>query len=217
MISINLLPREQRRPERTPLPRRLAIFLGVGLGVAAGFWCWYLYLTLGRLEKDLKTKETNIAQLQLQALRYDELEKEKKKHVTYQQTYETLKDSRTVLWSKTLYKLMRALDQKASYAWLSEISGTGPSTASVSPGQVPVLATLTLNNCKTATGDFRNYSSFRKLLDDTFIKTGDFDQFDEALSWNRREASGALEKYFIEFTLKLMKTQISPAKPPGTP
>ncbi|MBN2713370.1 MAG: hypothetical protein JXR97_13200 [Planctomycetes bacterium] len=129
MIEINLLPESMRKAEATPLPRFIAICVGIILIGALVVWNLYLLKetdnknkTLAQLQKTLKEKKAKAAEL-------DEIEGKLASIRDHVDVIKGLYKKRRI-WSKLLYDLKQITthdpsvddaNPMARYIWLNEI------------------------------------------------------------------------------------------------
>lgn len=126
MLKINLLPLEKRRPERTPLPRFLAILAvvaGTGslIAVLIGTYIAYRNAATERdnMKADLATPKT--AEIQAK----NKVWKDRQK--TYEARKNVLRDLRPKFqWSEVLDLLCDKLDATHKKVWFEEIKAFEP-------------------------------------------------------------------------------------------
>jgi hypothetical protein len=92
MITINLLPAEMRRQERTPLTRFLALLVGiVVLGSTLAFYLYFHFSVLEYTRTDLSETQRELQEVQEQHKEYKALVDLKKR---YEKRAETIRDIR---------------------------------------------------------------------------------------------------------------------------
>lgn len=123
MIKINLLPIDRRRPERTPLPRFIAILAGTMFTLSFFVFIAYIYVVKytgmvdafsakQKMLQDMKKDNTDYAALKAE---YDYLAESAS-------ALDQIEGTRRLVWWKMLDKLCTIFDENK--AWLTTFSGT---------------------------------------------------------------------------------------------
>ena len=170
MITINLLPPEHRKKERTPLSRFIVLLVGVIILATALAFFFYVRVSLvGYATTELATKQTVLKQVTLQHEFFKKLEKQKDEYQKREETIQKIRDSR-ILWCVKLMQLydLFALDEFRDKAWIDGLRvsmTTRRATArrgSRETGPVPVGSMgFTLN---TAGKEFTRLTEVREAL-----------------------------------------------------
>jgi len=155
MIEIDLLPEEYRRPEMTPLPRRLVIFIGAALVSICLFvliWLHFILLPGLRNQRDnLIDYEKERAE---KAQQYEELQAEINQFNQRKQTIEQIWQART-LWAP---KLDQLCDLVPPYIWLFQLSLQEPHMAEKDVGGKLIL------DCRSQGPDANHFAEFMRIL-----------------------------------------------------
>jgi len=130
MITVNLIPKEVLRKERTPVGQFAAILLGV-LAVV-GSIASYLYMEFGRLaevQSELSKVEAELEIVRPYQIFADELTREKKEYERRTDTIQGIGAAR-VLWSKKLDQFWDVIqnngDTDRHMVWLTSLSAKSP-------------------------------------------------------------------------------------------
>jgi Tfp pilus assembly protein PilN len=130
MITVNLIPKEILRKERTPIGQFAAILLGV-LAVV-GSIAAYLYIEFGRLaevESELKKVTAELEVERPYQMYADRLLKEKLEYARRTETIQGIGSAR-VLWSKKLDQLWEVVqnngDAERHNVWLTSLNAKSP-------------------------------------------------------------------------------------------
>ena len=126
MITINLLPEEYRRSERTSPKIFAATLLGVILVCSSFGWFGFVYLgELGNLEVEESAVSEELASKKKQAMYHDALVKEKGEFQKRSDTIQTISRSR-IFWTEILDELVDVVnnegDTERHLAWFKSLS-----------------------------------------------------------------------------------------------
>jgi hypothetical protein len=122
MVKINLLPIEKRRPERTPLPRFLAIVGGVGLVISLVFFLlWMKFIWIANAREDLDARNADYGKPMTQEIlkKYDTLKAQKDTFDSRAATIDKLKPP--FRWTDVLDLLCDKLETPHKKIWFDEI------------------------------------------------------------------------------------------------
>jgi hypothetical protein len=120
MITINLLPPEHRKKERTPLSRFIVLLVGVIILATSLAFFFYVRVSLvGYATTELANKETQLQQVNIQHRYYLRLVEQRKDYEQREETIQKIRDSR-ILWCVKLMQLydLFALDDFRDKAWI---------------------------------------------------------------------------------------------------
>jgi Tfp pilus assembly protein PilN len=214
MIEIDLLPEEYRRPEMTPLPRRLVIYIGAALISSCLFvliWFHFIHLpSLRNVKDDLINQERMKAQ---EVKKYEELTAEINRFNQRRQTIEQIWQTR-VLWAR---KLDQLCDLVPSYIWFSNVSLQEPHMAEKDVGGKLLL------DCHSQGPDVNHFAEFLRILQGQYegekgrIGQEFFDDFISLTSsgWTKKILRDYEPPEALEFRLELSLEKKDIAAVPG--
>ena len=171
MIRVNLLPEEYRKVEKTPLSLFLLIVVGVAAVCMALFFCAYLFISTGRLRRELDNKTQQKETLQEQAKYADRLESEL---ATYRKRLDTIMSIRAsrIYWSKKLCLLTKRTPEKVWFASI-KMEQKDPYPASAKPETIKDGGFLELQ-CYQKSYEFQIYADYRIALQRDRVFYSDF-------------------------------------------
>lgn len=174
MIRVNLLPLDKRRPERTPLPRLIAIFAGVlvTFALAAGDVFFFIEISIqeGKLEEQNRIKED----CKNQVREYEQIKAQKEAAEQRKAAIDSIRGTRRFLWSFEIDKLSDVIND-CPKVWLTSLKcgdGTPPGSLNFGPGKMKagmVVDFYLYMECKSATDDKAFYSEFSNKLEEKFL------------------------------------------------
>ena len=155
MIDIDLLPEEYRRPEMTPLPRRLVIFIGAALvSISLFVFIWLQLILLPSLRRERDYLVNQEKQRAIEAQKYEELMAEITRFNQRKQTIVEIWQTRT-LWAE---KFDQLCDLVPPYIWLSNISLQPPLLIRKDVGGKFIL------DCYSRGPDVNHFAEFMRIL-----------------------------------------------------
>ena len=155
MIDIDLLPEEYRRPEMTPLPRRLVIFIGTALvSICLFVLIWLHLILLPRLRNERDDWVNRERQMAKAVQRYDELMAEISGFNQRKQTIEQIWQIR-ILWAQ---KFDQLCDLVPPYIWFKSISLQEPLMGRKDVGGKLIL------DCRSQGPDANHFAEFMRIV-----------------------------------------------------
>ena len=173
MITVNLIPKEILRKERTPIGQFAAILLGV-LAVV-GSIASYFYMEFGKLaevESELTKVEAELEVVKPHQLYADQLIKEKREYARRTETIQGIGAAR-VLWSKKLDQLWDVVqnngDTDRHLVWISSLNAKSPGKGT-GKGQKQKAGIVKIAG-NSATDQSKKLSNFhRDLVESVFFE-----------------------------------------------
>jgi Tfp pilus assembly protein PilN len=161
MITINLLPADLRPIERTPLPRFLAILIGVALAaVGVVFLVLMQFILVPRARDAVAKEEEVLASLRPQAAEHQKVTADLKDITQRENALQEIYKTRTIWWKK-LDLLCDLIP--SSYIGLTTLSFTEPASAGGPAAAAADGGTLKLD-CIAAKAEEKRVASFRRIL-----------------------------------------------------
>ncbi|MBI3272771.1 MAG: hypothetical protein HYZ53_27540 [Planctomycetes bacterium] len=174
MIRINLLPIEKRRLEKTPLPRLISIFVGVGLSFGLLVTDVIFHQRLGIAREQLMNLQKERDFKNDQVKEYNDIKQKKEEASARKRTIDQIRGTRQFLWSLEIDKLCDVVND-SPLVWLTSLKcgdGNPPVTLFFGPGKMkpntPIEFYL-LMDCKSATEDKVYYTEFGNKLEEKFL------------------------------------------------
>jgi hypothetical protein len=170
MITINLLPPEYRKQERTPLSRFIVLLVGVLILFSSGaFFVYVRYYLLDFANTELATTKAELENVKERHDYYKALVVLQKKYQTREDTIRNIKESR-IPWSVKLMQFYDffALDEFSNRAWIDGLTvrmtqrrvasrrATGPQAA----GQMQ----FTIHTIADSSDTWNHLTDFREAL-----------------------------------------------------
>jgi Tfp pilus assembly protein PilN len=171
MIRVNLLPEEYRKVEKTPLSLFLLIVVGVAVVCLALLFCVYLFMSTGRLRRELDNKMRQRDTLQGLAKYADKLESELANYRKRLDTIMSIRASR-IYWSKKLYLLAKNRPENVWFVSL-KMEQRDPYPASAKPETIKDGGFLDLQGYQKS-DDFKIYAGYRETLQKDRVFYSDF-------------------------------------------
>ncbi|MBI5367887.1 MAG: hypothetical protein HZA54_12680 [Planctomycetes bacterium] len=174
MIRVNLLPIEKRHPERTPLPRLISIFVGVGVSFGLLVANALFYLKVAEAETRLASLQADRDGRREQVKEYDQVKAKREEADKRKRAIESIRGSRTFLWSFEIDKLCDVINDCPT-VWLTSLrcgDGAPPVTLYFGPGKMKPNSTVEfymLLECRSATDGKINYTEFGNKLEEKFL------------------------------------------------
>jgi len=211
MITVNLLPADLRPVERTPLPRFLAIVVGVALGVTGLLALFVLYFNkLPDVHQRIASYDDTIKALEVQAAEFTKVKRELNSILQREAAVQAMYRGRTVWWKK----LDQLTDLTPSFVGMTRVDFK---ETSARRGEAESAGTLMMD-CIVAKAEEKRVARFRRILKGEVppewgapadVKVGA--EFIEAFvgreiqdgGWRHVESSEYPEEPAIEFTLRM--------------
>lgn len=217
MIKINLLPAEKRKAERTPLPRFFLIVINAAAFVlfAAGI-VYFTLIKLPMVERDIKSKLDQRANLQRDVEKHDALQKD----------LEALKQkvgqidqltNRNIEWWQAVNAVWDVIQENPK-VWIDDLKmvdgkGAAGDIKKVDPASKDVPPFGLSLRCHVSGDDVATLTQFRTSVKNNPILQRILPGINISVEWKKDDEKDYTERYSLAFSVMLY----GKGAPPPTP
>ncbi len=222
MIKINLLPPELRKPERTPLPRRLAYFVGTAVVAGSVVLCAFIWTWIKQVEDQIADLQVVKAAAVEATKDYDSVKQEYERYVARKLAVDEIRAKRKFRWSKRLDILADVIDA-VPRMWISTVKFGDGMPSGLNPRETQgrtVEYYMEMRDTRTASADKELYREVERVITDKFIASAEFARLVPPVQFELETQDKYVEGYSHRFGLLLLglgTVKVAPAAggPPG--